>query len=82
MGENGWYVFLQIIKLVAIDDLSGINKTCYRINGGEWQNYTKMFSIYYDGIYIIEYFSVDNAGNVEDVKSTELKLDCTEPYIC
>jgi len=81
LGENGWYVHLQGIKLVATDDLSGVNKTYYSINGGENQTYTKMFSIYYDGIYVIEYYSVDNAGNVEDVKSAELKLDQMRPGV-
>ena len=74
-GENGWYVYMVDVWFTATDDLSGVNTTFYRINGGEWEIYTKLFSINYDGIHIIEFFSVDNARNVEEVKSAELKID-------
>ena len=83
LGENGWYVdYLGLdIKLVATDDISGVNKTFYKIDGKEWLEYTKMFEINENGIHTVDYYSVDNAGNVEDVKFAEIKLDWNSPDV-
>ena len=35
-GLNGWYVSNVNVTLTATDDMSGVNVTYYRINGGEW----------------------------------------------
>lgn len=79
--ENGWYVNDVTITLEATDDMSGVNTTYYRVNGGEWETYIEPFVLSEDGMHSIEYYSVDNAGNVEDVKSVELKIDQTKPKI-
>jgi len=83
LGENGWFVdfFGVDIKLVATDDMSGIDKTYYKIDGGERQIYIDMFKIQEEGTHVIEYNSVDNAGNVEDIKTAELKLDNMQPIV-
>jgi hypothetical protein len=53
----------------------------YRLNEGYWQTYTEPFFISHDGIWKIEYFSVDNANNVETVKAETLKIDQTQPTV-
>jgi len=81
-GLNGWYVCDVNVTLNATDDLSGVNVTYYRIDGGEWIVYTELFTLSEDGDDIlIEYYSVDYADNVEDVKSFSVDIDQTEPYI-
>jgi len=80
-GDNGWYVSYIEITLEATDDISGVNATYYRLNEGEWETYVEPFILESDGYYVIEYYSVDNAGNVEDVKSAEFKIDQTPPTI-
>lgn len=72
-GENVWYVDDVEVSFVAIDDLSGVNITYYRINGGEWWIYDSPFVIS-DGYYAIEYYSVDNAGNEEEVKNVHIEV--------
>jgi len=80
-GENGWYVYSVLVTLKAKDDMSGVNATYYRINEGDWNVYTKWIEVEEEGIYVIEFYSVDNAGNVEDVNSSEFKIDNKDPFI-
>jgi len=78
-GENGWYVSDVGVTLIAIDDWSGVNATYYRLDGGLWMTYTEQLTVKSDGEHVIEYYSVDNAGNIEDVKSADFKIDQTSP---
>ena len=72
------------VTLTATDDLSGVAGTWYRVNGGDWlQGTTLNFAIRADhsadGIWSIEYYSVDVAGNVEPLKGCYVRIDTTEP---
>jgi len=80
-GDNGWYVSSIEITLEATDDISGVNATYHRLNEGEWETYVEPFTIESDGHHVIEYYSVDNASNVEDVKSAEFKIDQIPPTV-
>jgi len=81
-GENGWYVSNVTVTLNATDDESGVNVTYYTLNAtGGWHRYTEPFLMSMDGNHSIEYYSVDNAGNVEDIKSVICKIDQTRPCI-
>ena len=80
---NNEYVTMDTqFNLTATDDSSGVNSTHYRIwYDGEWyplpgmgsglnQNfgvYQNNFSLFDVGKHYIEYYSVDNVGNVEEV---------------
>lgn len=59
---------------------SGCKETKYRIDGGAWQTGSSV-SISTDGDHLIEYYSIDNAGNQEGVKSVHAKLDKTPPTV-
>ncbi|MCK5260764.1 MAG: hypothetical protein KAJ44_01115 [Thermoplasmatales archaeon] len=78
-GDNGWYVSDVEVTLNASDNMSGVNATYYRINYGEWDTYEVPFVINESNYYVIEYYSVDNEGNVEDVKSASFKVDSVPP---
>ena len=81
-GENGWYVSDVNVTLSATDDMLGVDVTYYRINYGVWEIYTEPFTLSEDGDDIlIQYYSVDNAGNVEYVKATNVDIDQTGPEI-
>ncbi len=80
-GENGWYVHSVTVTLNATDDDSGINITYYIIDHGPWQTYIEPFILSEDGVHLIEYFSIDNAGNQEEVKSAIINIDKTKPEI-
>jgi hypothetical protein len=81
-GLNGWYVSNVNVTLNATDDMSGVNHTYYNINSGEWKIYTEPFTISEDGEDIlIEYYSVDNAGNHETYKQVSINMDQAPPVI-
>ncbi len=81
LGENNWYVSDIIVTLKAIDDESGVDETYYRLNDGDWEVYVEPFIVSDDGIHIIKYYSVDNAGNIEDIKSGGFAIDQTPPIV-
>jgi hypothetical protein len=81
-GLNGWYVSDINVTLTATDDISGVNDIYYRIDGGDWVVYSKPFTLADDGIdIIIEYYSTDKAGNIEDIISFIIDIDQTVPEI-
>lgn len=79
-GNNNWYVSNVTITLEAYD-WEGVLETYYRINEGEWIIYNSPFTIFEDGKYLIEYYSIDIYGNIEDVKLENLSIDKTPPEI-
>jgi cytoskeletal protein CcmA (bactofilin family) len=66
------------VILNATDDLSGVKETRFRINDGPWQAGT-ILQIITEGNHAIEFYSIDNAGNGEIVKSITVRLDRTKP---
>ena len=80
-GNNSWYVSDVEVTLNATDDMSGVNRTEYRINNGSVKTYTEPFNVSQDREHTLEYRSIDNAGNVEDWKSVEFKIDQTGPEV-
>ncbi|MCK4533418.1 T9SS type A sorting domain-containing protein, partial [bacterium] len=46
----------------------GVDRIYYRIDGGEWQEYTGEFFIPEIGIYTLEYYAVDQNGHQETMK--------------
>jgi len=83
-GDNGWYISDVKITLGA-DDNSCVNATYYRINYGEWKIIPggwDDFIISEEGDDIlIEYYSIDELGNTEDIKSKTIDIDKTPPEI-
>ena len=68
--QGGQYVGSVLVTLNAYDpgypgSFSGVASTLYNINGGSWQTYSGPFYVTTPGIYVVAYYSTDNAGNVE-----------------
>ncbi|MEA2055139.1 MAG: PKD domain-containing protein [Candidatus Thermoplasmatota archaeon] len=80
INGSQWYRTNAVVFLEGHDNTSGISSTHYRINGGAFALYTGSFNIT-EGINRINYFSRDNAGNAEPLKSCEIKIDKTPPQI-
>jgi hypothetical protein len=84
-GDNGWYARTVGVKLNATDDSSGVNRINYKINGENWRtnngNNVTFFLRNNDDNIEIQYYAIDNAGNIEDVKSANIKIDKTPPNI-
>ena len=60
------------IALIGRDSTSGVNKTYYRVDGGEWSAYSSPLPIRNAGHQLLEYYSVDNANNSESIRTLNL----------
>ena len=83
LGSNGWYRSPVNATLSATDGASGVSALRYRVGGvGNWQltaNTTVTLSFSEAGIYLVEYYAEDVAGNEEAVKTRTVKVDFTAP---
>lgn len=81
-GNETWLVSPAEITLTADDgDGSGILKTEYSLSDDYWQVYTGPFEMDTEGESRILFRSIDKAGNIEDVRSADLKIDISKPQI-
>jgi len=78
-GNNGWYVSNVTVTLNANDNISGVNKTKYKIDNGNWKKYNGAFVLSGEGEHTIHYYSIDNASNEEETKTITIKIDETKP---
>jgi hypothetical protein len=78
-NAHGWNNTDVAITLAATDNLSGVVRTEFTVNGGAWQTYDGPIVLRHSGIYTLAYRSVDVAGNVETAKTTRVKIDKTPP---
>ncbi len=66
--------------LHATDALSGVDVTHYTIDGGPTQSGGTV-TVSGDGTHQVDYWSVDNAGNVETANTATVKIDTQAPTI-
>ena len=65
--EDGKYTTDVTVKLNAHDNLAGVKEIHYRLDGGNWQIFpgaSGTDTVSAEGTHTIEYYAVDNAGNV------------------
>ncbi|NOU85883.1 hypothetical protein GC102_08865 [Paenibacillus sp. LMG 31460] len=80
-GSNGWYTSEVTVSIAVYDQISGVAKTEYQVNNGAWITYTGSIPAFVEGTYKVGYRSTDQAGNVEQVKTIEFKIDQTAPLV-
>lgn len=68
----------SVITLSASDASSGVAKTEYRIDNGEWTVYAP-FTIALEGAHTLSYRSIDNLGAVEETREAAIVIDNTPP---
>ncbi|MFC4533494.1 ThuA domain-containing protein [Sphaerisporangium dianthi] len=78
---TGWFTTPAQVTLTAADEEngSGLDRTEYRLDSGEWTAYTEPVVVAGDGPHTFAYRSADKAGNVEEAKTLEVKVDTTAP---
>jgi hypothetical protein len=82
IGDNGWCITSGTLFLNAMDNTSGVNHTYFKINDGEWIIYSTPVILDSDGEHVLKYYSIDLAGNTEQVKGPYyFKIDTTPPSI-
>jgi hypothetical protein len=80
---NDWYKN-PTVTLTGTDSGgcgTAVGKTEYRLDGGSWTTYVAPFQVTGDGDHVLEYHSVDLAGNMEAIKSLSFKIDATPPVL-
>jgi len=79
VGGGGWYVSDVTVTLEATGGDGGVDYTNYSVDGGSWTTYTAPFDVSGEGVTTVEFFSVDMAGNEEDIKSVDVMIDTVAP---
>jgi hypothetical protein len=91
-GENNWYLQDVTVKITAYDPLcpdpclgtaSGLKEIHYILNGVETVKTGNevTFKIKDEGVNLVEYWAVDNAGNAEEHFTFEVAIDKTKPTV-
>ncbi|PLX32993.1 MAG: hypothetical protein C0604_04305 [Clostridiales bacterium] len=74
-----WSSSATITVTPGTDSGSGVQKTEYRIDEGQWMTYSSPFSYSVDGEHTIEARTLDNAGNSATSGTKAIKIDGTNP---
>ncbi|MDI6708904.1 MAG: hypothetical protein QME47_07475, partial [Candidatus Thermoplasmatota archaeon] len=81
-GKRGWYITDVQVELSSSEDYSGIKEIWYSYEGSDWiscdNNYK--LNITTPGIHRIDFYAVDNAGNIEPVRTEYIRIDKDDPY--
>ena len=77
-GKAGWYVSAVIGDLSATDPLSGVAQTLYRLDGSDWHESQGQIEIG-QGQHALDYYSIDVAGNMEPIRSSDVWVDILSP---
>jgi len=79
-----YYTASVTVTLQALDKLSGIENTYYSVDiDPTWNIYNKPFIVSGTGSHTVRFYSVDNAGNIEIIKTVTFGIfrDIIEPVI-
>jgi hypothetical protein len=71
-GEHG-YLSSALVQFKAVDATSGVASTYYRVDGGEWKSGDSVL-ISEPGTHTVEYYSVDLAGNAEEITQLRVRI--------
>lgn len=72
--DTGEYTGPAILNLTAEDGRSGIGTIMFRVDEGNWSAYSLPITVSSAGPHVIEYYSVDGAGNREAVKELSFSI--------
>ncbi|HEY0604981.1 MAG TPA: Ig-like domain repeat protein, partial [Herpetosiphonaceae bacterium] len=79
-APSEWVNSYVTLTLDADDNLSGVQATAFRLDNGAQQSGTSV-AINSEGVHTVQFWSTDKAGNVENVKSVQVKIDLSNPTI-
>jgi hypothetical protein len=76
---TGFFLSAVSVSLSAADQVSGVGATYYTVDRGPQRKYTGAFLVAADGIHTVNYWSSDNAGNIEPKRSLVVRIDKGTP---
>ncbi|MCG7845335.1 MAG: hypothetical protein MIO90_07895, partial [Methanomassiliicoccales archaeon] len=80
-GSNGYFVSAVELGLVTHDVGSGTERALYRLDGGDWVEFSSKMMMADEGDHTIEFYAQDLAGNSGDVLMTNFTIDTSSPEI-
>jgi hypothetical protein len=81
-GKNSWYLADVTVSLsVYASVYGGAVTTEYQVNDGDWMIYTGSIPAFGEGAYKLGYRSTDEAGNLEQLKTINFKVDKSAPVL-
>lgn len=82
IGTNGWYRSNVSVSLTVTNTGSWVKATVYRIGtSGSWSNYANSFVLSSEGNSTIQFYSKDNAGNNESMRTIDIGIDSVAPML-
>jgi hypothetical protein len=63
----------------GVDEKSGTEKTQYKIDNGDWEDYTNPIVLEEEGVYVITAVSIDKVGNIGEEFQQIMRIDKTLP---
>jgi len=78
-GNDEWYLDDVEIIMTAIDDLTGVAVTEYKLDDGGWTTYINPIPLTGEGRWVLQYRSTDKAGNMENTHVRYINIDKTPP---
>jgi len=69
------------VGLNVTDDNSGVLETRYSLDAQNFFQYTDAFTLGAEGVYNVYYYSIDRAGNNEEIKSAEIIIGKLSKYL-
>jgi len=79
-GSNGWYVSAVTLTPTASDATSGLYSLEATTDGVTWFSMNAPVTLN-DGIYTVQFRAVDQAGNISQTPSQQIKVDATTPSL-
>lgn len=78
---NGWNTGSVVTSLSAADSGSGVGTTFFRLGSSEASPYETPITVADQGVTRLECWTTDLAGNVETVRTSDVKIDWGAPQV-
>ncbi len=77
----GWNRTAVVVTLTATDDISGVARTEYDLDGLGPMTYRAPTTIPDEGVHQLGFHSIDHSQNLEDRRQLEVRIDLTAPEV-
>jgi hypothetical protein len=80
VGLEEWVTGDAAVEFAVTESTSGLSMVMYCLDGGDWTELVgTTLPVSEDGTHVLEFYSVDVAGNEEEMQTLEIKVDMNAP---
>ncbi|MBI5574460.1 MAG: lamin tail domain-containing protein, partial [Elusimicrobia bacterium] len=80
-GVNNYGTYGSSVVFTSSDTLSGAKETWVSVDNGSWGLYTSPIKFTTEGTHSVKYYSKDNVGNTEKIRTYLITVDDTFPIV-